>query len=632
MSSHLAHKEQSSNGERYLAGDLLVEVDTLSVSRTDQEIHLAKLSFDVLVTLLRHAPDVVSKEQLMSEVWKGVIVEPDTVNKRINMLRESLADTDRSSPLIRGVRGRGYSISVPVERLDAVKPGRNYVILSLLIAVAIGVIYSLALQISDSRTPELAEYTQKEIKPNSIAVLPLGNLSGDPEQAYFVSGMHEALITSLSRVSALKVTSKTSTMRYKDTVEALPRIAAQLGVAKLIEGSIFRVGDRVRITVQLIDAGLDEHIWSETFENEVRDVMLLQNEVAQAIAEQVEVTLKPDEQIQLESAESINPAAYEAYLKGQFHVERFTPQDIELAAEYYQQAVDLDPDHALAYAGLAKLCAFQAQKGLIRPQVARERCLPSIMKALDLDDTLPDAQLAYAVHMAWLQYNWDEGNAAFQRAIELNPSFAEAHMFYSHFLTITGRIEEGTEQMRLALELDPLNPFVRALHGIQLFMADDLQGSIRVTEDVLASTPGFGFGYFTLELAYHFLGEQDKAIAAAAKIYRVHNDPEGALALESAYAESGYVGARLSEARRLEERSRTVHVDPVFIGRIYTYAGEAEKAIDWYERGFQIIGPNVPYLGALTKTPTVQSNPRFIKLLRDIKLDYWANIYTQSGE
>jgi TolB-like protein len=463
-------------------------------------------------------------------------------------------------------------------------------------------------------------------------VLPLDNLSGDPEQAYFVSGMHDALIAGLSRISALKVTSKTSTMQFKNTIESLPRIAAQLGVAKLIEGSIFRVDNRVRITVQLVDAKLDEHIWSETFEREVEDVMMLQNEVAGAIAQQVEVILKPDEQNRLESAESINPAAYEAYLKGQFHVERFTPKDIKLAAQYYEQAVKLDPDNALAYAGLAKLCAFQAQMGLIRPQTARERCLPAIMKSLDLDDTLPDAQLAYAVHMTWLLYNWEEGEAAFLRAIDLNPSFAEARMFYSHLLTLTGRIEEGTEQMRLALELDPLNPFVRGLHGIQLLMAGDLQGSIRVTEDVLASTPGFGFGYWTLELAYHFLGEQDKSIAASAKIYRNDNDPEGALALESAYAESGYVGARLSEARRFEELSRTVHVDPVVMGWIYAHAGEAEKAIDWYELSFQITGPNVPYLGALTKTPAVQSNPRFIKLLRDIKLDYWADKYSQPSE
>jgi TolB-like protein len=497
---------------------------------------------------------------------------------------------------------------------------------------SIGVSYQLTIQISDSRTPELVEYTQKEIKSNSIAVLPLDNLSGDPEQAYFVSGMHEALITALSRISALKVTSKTSTMRYKNTIEALPRIAAQLGVAKLIEGSIFRVGDRIRITVQLIDAGLDEHIWSETFEQEVKDVMLLQNEVAQAIAQQVEVTILPLEQAQLESAESINPAAYEAYLKGQFHWQRFTPQDTELAAQYFQQAVNLDPDNALAHAGLATLCAVQAQMSLIRPQVAREQCLPLIMKALDVGDNLPEAHFAYAGYVTWLSYNWEEGEAAFKRAIELNPSYATAHLLYSHLLTLTGRIEEGTEQMRLAVELDPLNPFVRGLHGVQLVMAGDLQGSIRVTEDVLASTPGFGFGYWTLIHAYHYLGEKDKAIAAAAEEHRVFNDPEAAMALESTYAESGYVAAWLSNAQAFEEAYRTDGLLALGVGNSYEFAGEAEKAIDWYETGFQITGPNVPYLGAKVKTPAIQSNPRFIKLLRDIKLDYWADKYSQAGE
>ena len=508
----------------------------------------------------------------------------------------------------------------------------DHVILALLMLVAAGVIYQLTIQINDSRSPELAEITQQIIEPNSIAVLPLDNLSGDPEQDYFVSGMHDALIAGLGRISAMKVTSKTSTMRFKNTIESLPRIAAQLGVAKLIEGSIFIVDNRVRINVKLVDARLDEHIWSETFEREVEDVMMLQNEVAGAIAQQVEVTLKPDEQNQLGSAESINPAAYDAYLKGNFHVERFTPQDMKLAAQYYQRAVELDPDNALAYAGLAKLCAVQAQAGLIRPQEARERCLPPIVKALQLDDSLPEAHFNYAIHMIWLRYNWEEGDAAFQRAIELNPSFAEAHMFYSHYLTLMGRIEEGTEQMRLALELDPLNPFVRGLHGAQLFMADDLQGSIRVTEEVLASTPGFGFGYWTLIHAYHYLGEKDKAIAAAAEEHLVFDDPEAAMALESTYAESGYVAAWLSNAQVFEEAYRTDGLLALGVGNSYEFAGEAEKAIDWFELGYQIAGPNVPYLGAKVKTPAIQSNPRFIKLLREMKLDYWADKYSQPSE
>ena len=506
----------------------------------------------------------------------------------------------------------------------------DYVILALLLAVAIGVIYQVTIEISHSQPFEAEEIVHQDIESNTIAVLPLENLSGDPEQAYFVSGMQDALISGLSRISALKVTSKTSTLRYRDTTESLPRIAMQLGVAKLIEGSVFRVDDRVRITVKLMNAILDEHIWSESFERDVRDVMVLQSEVAQAIAQQVEVAIRPEEQSQLESAQSINPASYEAYLKGQFHMQRFTPKDIQLAAQYLQQSVDLDPDNAMAHAGLATLCAFQAQMGLIRPQFAREQCLPLIVKALNVGDNLPDAHLAYAVHMAWLLYNWEEGEAAFKRAIELNPSHAAAHMFYSHLLTLTGRIEEGMEQMRLAVELDPLNPFVRGLQGVQLFMADDLQGAIRVTEEVLASTPGFGFGYSTLIRSYHFLGEKDKAIAAAAEEHRIFNEPEAATALESTFAESGYVAAWLRNAQGLEESYRSDGLLALYVGSSYEFAGEAEKAIDWFEIGYQITGPNVPYLGARTKTPAIQSNPRFIKLLRDMKLDYWADKYSQA--
>jgi TolB-like protein len=346
------------------------------------------------------------------------------------------------------------------------------------VVVAAGVIYQLTIQISAARSHELAEITQQEIEPNSIAVLPLENLSGDPEQAYFVSGMQDALIAALSRISALRVTSKTSTIRYRDTVESLPMIAATLSVSNLIEGSVYRVDDRIRITLKLVDARLDEQIWSKTFESEIRDVLLLQSEVAQAIAEQVEVSVTPDERAQLTSAETVNPAAYEAYLKGQFHVERFTPQDMMLAAQYYQQAMKLDPDSALAQVGLSKLCTFQAQAGLITPKEGREQCLPPINKALALDESLPEAHLMYALHMAWLRFDWEEGDAGFLRAIELNPSYAEARIFYSHYRSIVGRVEEGTAQMQLALELDPLNPFIRVLSAVQLFMTGALPGEV----------------------------------------------------------------------------------------------------------------------------------------------------------
>lgn len=354
--------------------------------------------------------------------------------------------------------------------------------------------------------------------------------------------------------------------------------------------------------------------------------MLLQSEVAQAIARQVEATLSPSEQAQLKSAKSVNPAAYEAFLKGQFHVERYTPEDMTLAAQYYQQALDIDPEYPLAYYGLSKLCGFQAQAGLITPTEARERCLPPLEKALALDDSLPEVYMGYARQMTWQEFNWDAADVAFRRAIELNPSYAEARMFYSHYLTLMGRAEEGTEQMRLALELDPLNPFVRGLHGAQLMMVNDLLESVAVIEDVLVSTPGFGFGYVVIWAAYHVLGEKDKAIAAAANNFRVtQGDPTGALAIE----EGDYAGALLYAAEVLIEHSKTDYVAPMYIGMLYEQAGEVEKAIDWFEVAYRKHDPGAPYMAVLIKSPAVHTNPRFIALLRDMKLDYWAEKYSQ---
>ncbi len=464
----------------------------------------------------------------------------------------------------------------------------------------------------------------------SIAVLPLENMSGDPEQQYFVSGMQGALIAGLSRISALRITSKTSTMQYRNSLLAIPAIGAQLGVARLIEGSIFRVDDRVRITIKLVDARADEQIWSETFEHEVKDVILLQNEIAQAIAKQVEVTVTPGEQARLKITKSVNPVAYEAFLKGQFHVERYTPQDMMLAARYYRRAVELDPDYALAHWGLSKLCAFQAQAGAITPAEARVRCLLPIEKALELDDSLPEAHLGYAIEMTWRQFNWGEAGIAFERAIDLNPSYAEARMFYSHYLAIMGRAEESTEQMRLALELDPLNPFVQGLYGAQLSFIDDFQGAVRVIEDVFASTPGFGFGYIITWQAHHALGERDKAIAAAADHFRVtRGDPTGALALEEAYADGDYTGALLHAAEVLAEHSKTVHVPPFDIGVLYENAGDVEKAIDWFEIAYRKHDPDAPYMGVITQSEALHSNPRFIELLRHMKLNHWADKYSQ---
>ena len=365
----------------------------------------------------------------------------------------------------------------------------DYVVLAVLSVVAVSIGWQLT-----TRVEPISEVAHVVVNPNSIAVLPFDNISGDPEHEYFTSGMQAALIAGLSRIRALRVTSKTSTLRYKNSDDTLTQVGRQLNVAKVIEGSIFRFKNRVRLEVRLLDAQKDEHIWSATFEDEIEDVLILQSRAAQAIAGQARVTLSPNEQAQFDNPGRMNPAAYDAFLKGMFYVERFTPADFDLAAKYFQQAVELAPDHSLSYWGLAKHCYFQAQNGEITPAEAHEQCLPLNLKALDLDPLLPEAHLGYAVHMTWQQFDWDAADAAFARAIEINPSYAEAHMFYSHFLTLTGDFESGWEQMRLALELDPLNPFVHALHGAQLFQSDRIEEAIEVTERLYQSGTGIAIG------------------------------------------------------------------------------------------------------------------------------------------
>jgi len=503
----------------------------------------------------------------------------------------------------------------------------DFLILTVLSVVAIAITWQFM-----TRIDVMPEIDRSEINPNSIAVLPLDNISGDADQQYFVSGMQASIIAGLSRIRALRVTSKTSTLRYRDSGESLPEIGRQLRVAKIIEGSIYRFKDRVRLEVQLLDAGEDEHIWSATFEDEIQNIMILQSRVAQAVASQVRVTLSPEEQEQFNDASSINPAAYEAFLKGVFYVERFTPEDMAVAAGYFQQAVALDPDYPLGYWGLSRLCGFQAQAGHITPEQASEQCLPPMLKALDLDPFLPEAHMGNANRLTWQQHDWERADSAFERALELNPSYAEAHMFYSHYLGIVGRIEESAAHMQLALQLDPLNPFVHGLHAVQLMMSDDYEGAVKVVEDVMASTPGFGFGHSVLWQGYFLLGDYDKAIRSAGDFFRrTRGDPTAAEALEAVYDGGNYSAALIHAAEVLIEHSQTARVPPTDIGMLYEQAGEIEKAVDWFEISYRERDPDAPYMGALSKIPELNAHPRYQQLLRDMKLDYWADKFSESG-
>ena len=333
----------------------------------------------------------------------------------------------------------------------------------------------------------------------SIAVLPLENLSGDPEQDYFAAGMHDALITDLAKLGGFKrVIARSSVMRYQETDKSLPQIARELGVDAVITGSVLREGDRVRITAQLINATTEEHLWAERYERELRDVLSLQNEIVVAIAREIELQLTPQEQTRLASARAVNPEAYEDYLNGRFHAQKFTPQDLEIAMNYFQRALEKEPNYAMGYAGIARVWTSRQQMGFVPPHEAGPRAKAATAKALELDSTLAEVHHRLAVIRGWTDWDWDGAEEEFRLALEINPNYADAHQVYSHLLMIMRRPEEAMAQIERALELDPHNPSFQAFYGVDLMSVRRYDDAIVQFRNALRTTPNLNFAQWGL--------------------------------------------------------------------------------------------------------------------------------------
>ncbi len=353
---------------------------------------------------------------------------------------------------------------------------------------------------------------------------------------------------------------------------------------------------------------------------------MLQAQAAQEIANQVRVQLGPEERERLEAAGRVNADAYLAFLRGVFHVERFNPEDMRIAATHFQRAVDLDPEFALGHWGLGKLCGFQTQAGMLTPAEGREQCLPPIMRALELDPFLAEAHMGLASNMTWQQFDWASARPHWERAIELNPSYAEAHMFYSHYLGIIGELEKSTYHIERAVELDPHNPFLIGLYSVQLVMCDEYELAIETAERALQMDPGNPFSYITIGRVHDTLGNQDESIAAFATLLRhVANRPEAADFLEAAYARDGYQSASLQLAEMFVQLAETSHVPALTIARLYEQGEDYEQAMDWLEIAYERFDPDSPYIGVNVKDPELRSLPRFAALLRRMGLDYWAD-------
>jgi TolB-like protein len=494
----------------------------------------------------------------------------------------------------------------------------DYVILTSLAAVVAITVAKTFIEIGDIDATRAESANERVILANSIAVLPLDNLSGDSDQEYFVSGMHDALITALTRVSGLKVISKTSTEQYRDSQKSLPDIGSELGVSKVIEGSVLRVDDQVRITVQLIDAALNEHIWSESYERSLINVLQLQSDVARAIANQVKVQLTPYEDAAFANSPQVNLEAYEYYLKGRFHWYRFAEGDLELALEYFQRAIDEDPGYALAYVGFADALATPAHLGMMPTKQVFPAAKGFAKRAIELDPDLAEAHDFLArIHFVY-DWDWDAAERGFRRSISLNSGYPDVHVVYSQFLGITNRREESLLEAQIGVDLDPLNPWFRMELAQRLAWFGRYDEAFKEISAVIDSQPDFYLAYEILWMIEHQQHRFDEALRAASRYFELIAEDEIASILRETGAD--YIEVMQRAADLLESNSARPYVSNVEYARLRVYANDIDRAIEFLEEAYVYHESALVYATVDPQFRPVWSSARYQDLLRKVNL------------
>jgi serine/threonine-protein kinase len=455
----------------------------------------------------------------------------------------------------------------------------------------------------------------------ALVVLPLENLSGDPAQEYFADGMTEALIARLAKIGTLKVISRTSAMFYKGARKPLPEIARELKVDAVVEGSVLRAGDQVRITAQLIRAATDEHLWAETYDRDLRDILALQSEVARAIAQEIQVKLTPKEEASLAHSRTVDPAAYEAYLRGLHSWNKRSESGLKQGVEHFQRAIEEDPTYARAYAGLADCYSVLGWMGMLPPKESFGRSKAAAVKALELEKDLAEAHcsLAYALH----HYDWDWANAEreFLRSLELNPGYATGHHWHALLHVSLGRPREAVAEIEKAQELDPLAPILRSALGFILYMTRQYdRANVELLKTVEAH-PKFWIGSNWLGLSSAQQKRYPEALAACARAVELSDGlPITVASLGYIQALSGDREGAMGTLERLKESAKHRYVIPYGMAIIYAGLGDHEQALTWLEKAFEERSNLLCYLSVDPSFDSLRAHPRFLEMQRRIGL------------
>jgi TolB-like protein/Tfp pilus assembly protein PilF len=553
--------------------------------RRGELVPLTPRVFDTLLYLVQHHGKVLEKNELMAQIWPDAIVEENNLNQNISTLRRVFGET-------RG--GNRYIVTVP---------GRGY---------------RFAATVTDNAGRDIPQANA----PQTIAVLPFVNMSADPENVYFCEGLAEELLNALSRIEGIKVAARTSAFAFAGKNANVNEIGAALGVKSILEGSVRRSGNRLRITAQLANAADGYQLWSERYDREMRDIFDVQDEITLAVVGALKVKLLGKEKAALLKRYTESTEAYHLYLKGRYFWFKSTPEQFRKSRDYFQRAVDADPAYTLGYFGLASYYGFASSWGMMRPEEGWPKMEAATMKALELDDTLAEVHHGLAA-LKWVYYrDWSGADQSFRQAIELDPSIGPIHSHYSIFLSVIGKFHEAIAEGKLALELDPLSLRLHRNQAARFYLARRYDDAVRQYREALELEPGDASLHEELGDVYGQMGLHFEAIAEWLKATTLSGDKELAeiLQQEDDYANAVQAIAQ-TRLKRLNARiDRGDFVPAVFIARAYIRLGDIDQAFRWLEKSRDERNAYSLLMNIDPFYDRFRNDPRFVAILKSMNL------------
>jgi len=608
--------------------------------RDNQTIPLAPKAFDTLLLLVENSGHLLTKDELMKRLWPETFVEEVNLAQNISAIRRALDDKNGGAQYIETVPKGGYRFVGPVRvsqptvpastpaRGTIAAPGplvhrgklnsfRRRVVLGVAVVVVLAV---LAWGIGRGRVR--AGDSHSPIR--SIAILPLQNLSNDPQQEYFVDGMTDELITDLAKIGKLRVISRTSVMSYKGTRKSLGTIASELNVDAVVEGTVLRAGNRVRVTAQLLGASPERHLWADSYQGDLTDVFSLQDRVARSIAREIRVTLTPEEQARLVSVQPSDPEAYDAYVRGRHYAAQITPDGFEKAILNFGRAIELQPRYAQAYADLAETYCWAAATQAMPAQEGLLKARQAAMKALELDETLSQAHSS----LAWVKYayewNFAEAEREFHRSLELNPGASWARLWHGMYLAQGNRIEESNAEMKKVQQIDPLSPVANTLTLVPVLNGRNYDAAIEGGRKVLEMDHANGLARWLLTTAYEWKGDYSKAIELKEETAALYGENKEAAAqrfsrLRRAYQTLGPEGYWRVNLEQQQSLWKTDPADPYDRAVLYARAGKKLDAFNWLGKAYQGRSQEMIFwLRTEQAFDALRSDPRYADLIHRI--------------